>query len=372
MSVLKLPMWVINEIDKTRKKFLWKNIAQERGGIHLVNWELVCMPKDFGGLGIIDLKMFNEALLAKWYWYWHKPEQRIWKVLVQATVAGERPSDLPRSKFFTMTLKNTREFCDTKMRKIIGNGENTLFWHHNWGHGILKYVFQLLYQKMDDPTISVSQALQPHFLQEIATKVDTDDEIAQFEKLQLIISTQDIVLTREDEVIWPLTSDGNFSVKSAYKELKNEPRVKVRVHKIWKLTVPPRMKVFAWLVFYDRILTMENLTRRGWNMPSRCVLCKRASENIFHLFSECQFSLEVYQNLSNILSLPQRNWKEVLKETQAQHWIVHKRGDIKSKEMLLIAMFVCWRERCSRTFKEETKGTLQIIEEVREQWNLIH
>lgn len=37
MSVFKLPAWVINEIDKTRRKFLWKKNAEGTGGMHLAN-----------------------------------------------------------------------------------------------------------------------------------------------------------------------------------------------------------------------------------------------------------------------------------------------------------------------------------------------
>lgn len=43
----------------------------------LANWNLVCKPKEFGGLGIMDLKMFNQALLIKWYDQWEKPNQSL-------------------------------------------------------------------------------------------------------------------------------------------------------------------------------------------------------------------------------------------------------------------------------------------------------
>jgi hypothetical protein len=35
---------------------------------HLVNWQIVCIPKDQGGLGVLDLEKMNIALLAKWLW----------------------------------------------------------------------------------------------------------------------------------------------------------------------------------------------------------------------------------------------------------------------------------------------------------------
>jgi hypothetical protein len=33
---------------------------------HLVEWEKVCSPIDEGGLGIRNVRRFNQALLGKW------------------------------------------------------------------------------------------------------------------------------------------------------------------------------------------------------------------------------------------------------------------------------------------------------------------
>lgn len=66
--------------------------------------------------------------------------------------------------------------------------------------------------------------------------------------------------------------------------MKNEPRYQVFIQRVWKMKVPPRFKVFAWLVYYKKILTAENLAKRGWNMPSMCVLCRQNDESIKHVF----------------------------------------------------------------------------------------
>jgi hypothetical protein len=34
----------------------------------MVKWEDVCQPKSQGGLGVINSKMMNIALMAKWIW----------------------------------------------------------------------------------------------------------------------------------------------------------------------------------------------------------------------------------------------------------------------------------------------------------------
>jgi hypothetical protein len=43
-------------------RFLWE---EERGKkkYHLVGWDIVCIPKDQGGLGILNLDLMNISLL---------------------------------------------------------------------------------------------------------------------------------------------------------------------------------------------------------------------------------------------------------------------------------------------------------------------
>lgn len=36
---------------------------------HMVHWGQVCRSKSEGGLGVIDIGTFNEALMIKWWWF---------------------------------------------------------------------------------------------------------------------------------------------------------------------------------------------------------------------------------------------------------------------------------------------------------------
>lgn len=62
---LKLPVAVIEAIDKYRKDCLWRGCDFKKKGYNIAAWKLVMKPKDKGGLGIIDLTLQNEALLLK-------------------------------------------------------------------------------------------------------------------------------------------------------------------------------------------------------------------------------------------------------------------------------------------------------------------
>ena len=45
---------------------------------------------------------------------------------------------------------------------------------------------------------------------------------------------------------------------------------------------------FAWEASWNRILIINLLKRRGWNMPSRCYLCKEKEETNDHLILFCK------------------------------------------------------------------------------------
>lgn len=66
-SAFLLPKSVIAEIDKLCRKFLWSGAA-EKNRPALVNWESVCLPRKFGGLGLKNQNLWSLALLGKHVW----------------------------------------------------------------------------------------------------------------------------------------------------------------------------------------------------------------------------------------------------------------------------------------------------------------
>jgi len=56
---------VIENIDRMRKQCLWRGNTDKKSGGNLVAWETIQKPKKHGGLGIVNLKLQNDALLLK-------------------------------------------------------------------------------------------------------------------------------------------------------------------------------------------------------------------------------------------------------------------------------------------------------------------
>jgi hypothetical protein len=75
---LDLPTWAINAIDMLRKAFLWKGGKEVKGGHCSLAWSKVTRPKELGGLGLFNLKLFGWALRVKWLWLQKLDPGRPW------------------------------------------------------------------------------------------------------------------------------------------------------------------------------------------------------------------------------------------------------------------------------------------------------
>ena len=80
MSFYPLPVGVRKKANFYRARLVWQT-DEDKKKYHLVNWKTCCMPKQQGGLGILNLEVFNKALLAKWLWILESEEGMWQKIL---------------------------------------------------------------------------------------------------------------------------------------------------------------------------------------------------------------------------------------------------------------------------------------------------
>jgi hypothetical protein len=78
----KMPISILEQVDKYRKHCLWNRGDVNKKGGCLVAWRKATKPKDQGGLGIIDLRAHNTTVLLK---FLHKFNNRAQVPWVQLT-----------------------------------------------------------------------------------------------------------------------------------------------------------------------------------------------------------------------------------------------------------------------------------------------
>jgi hypothetical protein len=81
LSLFTVPISVANRIERIQRNFLWGSYG-EGVNHHLVNWDIVCSPIKYGGLGVKKLVVFNKALLGKWLWRFGIEESKLWRMVI--------------------------------------------------------------------------------------------------------------------------------------------------------------------------------------------------------------------------------------------------------------------------------------------------
>lgn len=89
LSFFKIPKLVVQKITSIQRNFWWGSL-QDSIKIPWVRWDIVCLPKSKGGLGIKDLIKFNEALLAKWGWELANNQNQLWATILLCRYGGWR------------------------------------------------------------------------------------------------------------------------------------------------------------------------------------------------------------------------------------------------------------------------------------------
>lgn len=66
---------------------------------------------------------------------------------------------------------------------------------------------------------------------------------------------------------------------------------------VWFSHATPKFAFMTWLAIHDRLSTMDKVSLWSRGVDPTCVLCKKASESRDHLFFECTFSSQIWEQL---------------------------------------------------------------------------
>ena len=91
LSFFKFPKWALDLINTQMAHCLWNDFEGHRK-LHLANWGLVCTKKEFGGLGIPNLREVNLCLLGSWLKRYCQDDGKIWKTLIDHKYRTNSPN----------------------------------------------------------------------------------------------------------------------------------------------------------------------------------------------------------------------------------------------------------------------------------------
>jgi hypothetical protein len=127
---------------------------------------------------------------------------------------------------------------------------------------------------------------------------------------------------------------------------------------------------WLWLGIQGKAPTTDNLLKKGWPGNPNCALCYCESETNDHLFTECNFSKDVWDRIVQIFHVHPA--AAPFQKGNVQGWLAAC-GEAGSKQQQLeTAGIVCffwwhiWKEQNRWIFEHQECSLLQVVQLIRE------
>ena len=92
---------------------------------------------------------------------------------------------------------------------------------------------------------------------------------------------------QEDRLLLNEFRTNGFSVSLMYRKLRYSLPTDFPWRSIWNPIVPPKSGFFAWEASWGKVLTLDQLKRKGIPLVNWCCLCEENEETIDHLLIHC-------------------------------------------------------------------------------------
>jgi hypothetical protein len=371
LSLFPIPADVAKRIEKIQRDFLWGGMNDDFK-YHLVEWDKVCTPIDEGGLGIRNIRRFNQALLGKWLWRFAHEEGAWWRSVLVAKYGsdwgGWRTRVISGShgvglwKFICMGWQNFRRF----FKFDPGEGSKIRFWEDVWcGDRTLREEFPGLYSiaSLKDASIADNMEYSSESIQWNVqfSRLIQDWEVGDLAAFYKCLYENKIRGEGRDKLWWMPSSKGVFEVKSFYRAISSHGSVSFPWKSVWKSKAPPRVAFFVWTAVHSKILTLDNLGRRGLVVVNRCWLCESDVESVDHLLLHCAVARDLWTTFFARFGLcwvMPRSVKELL----ASWWTAGRtRSAVVWKMVPHCILWCIWRERNNRCFEGVSRTREELI-----------
>ena len=313
LSLFRMPQKVCARLEKIQKQFLWGGSDHDRK-ISLVRWATVCTDKSKGGIGIKSFSKMNKALLGKWSWRFANERNSLWRKVICSkfgeSFGGWHTSDI-RGGYGTSLWKDIgKEWPSFFQNSVfaLGDGRRINFWKDVWcGEEALCVRYLVLFNLALNKEAMVADmwdsgggtgCWSSTFLRPL-----NDWEIEEMARFLQTLHDQIFRPTGEDMFLLKEVKVKSFSVKVMYKGYDISPACDFPHRLIWNSVMPPKMGIFTLEAVWGKILTLDNLKRRGMAFANRCFLCEEDEKTIDHLLIHCKSAKMLWDLFLSIVGI---------------------------------------------------------------------
>ncbi|KAK1311507.1 putative ribonuclease H protein [Acorus calamus] len=263
------------------------------------------------GLGVLDLRMMNNALLSKWLWKWVSNPSSLWARCLRERYGGGRVATiLPTiSSKMTFIAKGWFGFGREFKRGLwwkLGRGDRIRFWKDRWcGDTPLWSKYPLLFHLAEEKEALAGEVWQGgerngewrvNF-----RRISNELQVQECADLLWVLEGRMISDETADEVTWEAVPSLGYKVEGGYawwsRDKPVDQEMAACTPRIWKIKMPSKIKIFLWLALQNRLLT--KMYRAKWRPtdPMNCELCQAKPETTEHLLLRCPWATRLWREL---------------------------------------------------------------------------
>eukprot|EP00253_Pinus_taeda_P036032 PITA_36032 len=313
-----------HKLEIAIRNFLWQGGKKEKNRFNLVSWKSVIQSQDRGGLGIRAPKILNLAFGIKIAWRLINEPTAWWKQVLECKYLNSKRQRLLETDIPIRDATKIWQLCKKAISHLIQNTSKV-----PGGGGSIDFASDKI---MGLPPLNTIDEAIPIIHHLNCKDIQRLDQISkwdlnsgawigwEFPATPPVLDSSLKVLQNNLQNRAPIkkgAADGSrwdptgssYTVKSGYQYICNDTYqnpIWNHWQIIWKLEAIPKVKFFNWLLLKGKVLTAENLKKRGIIGPSICPNCCSAEEIIQHLFLDCPFARRCWINLSSLGNI---NWQ---------------------------------------------------------------
>jgi hypothetical protein len=247
MCAIKMPIDILNQVDKYRRHCLWKGVDMNTRKQSLTAWKMVTRPKSRGGQGVIKLRLQNEALLIKNMDKFFNKVDLPWVHLIWEKYYenDKLPGEQMKGSFWWHSILRLLPTYKGIAQVSFGSGDTILFWADMWNGRVLKHTYLELFSFAAKESVTLKDVLESDSFQSNFHMPPSEEAYRQFCELSIYLQALEI---NGDKDAWSyIWGSKNYSSAKAYKHLIGSQPVHPAFIWIWRSACQMKHKVFFWL-----------------------------------------------------------------------------------------------------------------------------
>jgi hypothetical protein len=253
-----------------------------------------------------------------------------------------------------VAILHGRKVLQKGIIKRVGPGDMINIWDDNWIPGIrpmkpLVHLENSLVQHVDELFLPGTRTWDEDLVRQSFIPSDANEILKIRPGLRMV----------EDTLAWSHEKFGMYTVRSAYRLLKEE-QIQLEASKLnepnssdgswiwkrlWKLKIPPKIRIFWWRVVHNFLPTKMELHRRHVEPEATCYTCGAATESLFHIVFECPVARMFWDEVKKLTGI---KIPKLHQATWVKDLLTGDHCSVSSAELIICGVWSLWTGRNAR------------------------